>query len=264
MKHFLILLMATGIAITYCGTPNEAAAQNAEATSNPAEAPTSSAQKSNIPGIDSGTTLVVELTQSLDARKAKAGELVAAKVIQDVISHAKIAIPRYSRLIGHVTEVKALGHGSSASILGLVFDKVRLKDESEISFQAVIQAVASIPRDPRLDQPDPMVAADGSRTVLDSSGKVASSPQKAATTVGSSSNAYAYGLDASVSLGPGDISGPLLDPRSRGVIGLRGLRLEPDAMGAVQLIRSSQGNVHLEKGTPMVLYVKVLFHKNDP
>src|ERR1700730_13311299 len=56
--------------------------------------------------LDSGVVLVAELSKSLNARKLHPGDKVAARVIQDLVVHGKVVIPRGSKLIGNVTEIK--------------------------------------------------------------------------------------------------------------------------------------------------------------
>src|SRR5579859_323293 len=96
-------------------------------------------------GLSSGTNVQAELTKSLDAKKAKAGDEVTAKVTQDVKSNGQVVVRKGSKLIGHVTEAKARSQESSESNLGIAFDRAILKDGQEVAFNAVIQAVAAAP-----------------------------------------------------------------------------------------------------------------------
>src|SRR5438552_17113060 len=92
--------------------------------------------------LSSGTNVQAELTKSLDAKKAKAGDEVTAKVTQDVKSNGQVVVRKGSKLIGHVTEAKARSQGESESRLGIAFDRAVLKDGQEIGFNAVVQALA--------------------------------------------------------------------------------------------------------------------------
>src|SRR5438552_14443616 len=92
--------------------------------------------------VSNGTTLQAELTKSLDAKKAKPGDEVTAKVTQDVKSNGQVVIHKGSKLVGHVTEAKARSQGESESRLGIAFDRAVLKDGQEIGFNAVVQALA--------------------------------------------------------------------------------------------------------------------------
>src|SRR5215470_1151369 len=92
--------------------------------------------------LTSGTSLQAELVKSLDAKKAKPGDEVSAKVTQDVKSDGKVVIHKGTRLVGHVTEAQARTKEQANSTLGIAFDKAVLKGGEEVSFNSVIQAIA--------------------------------------------------------------------------------------------------------------------------
>src|SRR6266567_2858006 len=114
------------------------------ASSGGAGANAGSASAASVGGaaLSSGTTLQAELTKSLDAKKAKAGDEVSARVTQDVKSDGKVVVHKGSRLVGHVTEAKARTKEDTESKLGIVFDKAVLKGGQEVAFNGVIQALA--------------------------------------------------------------------------------------------------------------------------
>src|SRR6185437_7460655 len=90
----------------------------------------------------SGTTLQAALTKPVDAKKAKPGDRVTAKLTQDVKSNGHVVLHKGSKLVGHVTEAQARGKGQAESKLGIVFDQAQLKGGEEASINAVIQALA--------------------------------------------------------------------------------------------------------------------------
>jgi len=92
--------------------------------------------------LTSGTALQAELNKTVDAKKAKAGDEVSAKLTQDVKSNGKVVLHKGSKLVGHVTEAQARSKENAESKLGIVFDKAVLKGGQEVSFNSVIQAVA--------------------------------------------------------------------------------------------------------------------------
>ena len=67
--------------------------------------------------------LQAELSKSLDAKKAKPGDEVTAKLTQDVKADGKVVMHKGSRLVGHVTEAQAKSKENAESKLGIVFDK---------------------------------------------------------------------------------------------------------------------------------------------
>jgi hypothetical protein len=93
--------------------------------------------------LSSGTTLQAELTKSIDAKKAKQGDEVTAKLTQDVKSSGRVVLHKGSKLVGHVTEAQAKTKENSESKLGIAFDKAILKGGEEMAFTGVIQAMAA-------------------------------------------------------------------------------------------------------------------------
>ncbi len=95
----------------------------------------------------SASEMNATLERSVDARRAKPGDEVTAKMNEDFTTQSGVTIPRGSRLVGRVTEARphARGEGSAAaaSQLGIVFDKAVLKDGREVPMQATIQALAA-------------------------------------------------------------------------------------------------------------------------
>ena len=54
-----------------------------------------------------------------------------------------MVIPRGSKIVGHVTEVKAREKGQAESAVGVVFDHAVLKDGSHMPLSLAVQAVGS-------------------------------------------------------------------------------------------------------------------------
>ena len=97
-------------------------------------------------GLENGSILYAELSKTVDAKKAKAGDPVSAVLIADVLSHGKIVARRDSKLAGHVTEAQPHSKDTPESRLGIVFDKVVLKSGQEIPFVSVLMALSPAPR----------------------------------------------------------------------------------------------------------------------
>jgi len=96
--------------------------------------------------LDDGSILYAELSKTVDAKKAKAGDPVSAVLIADVLSHGKIVARRDSKLVGHVTEAQPHSKDTPESRLGIVFDKVILKGGQEIPFTSVLMSLSPAPR----------------------------------------------------------------------------------------------------------------------
>ena len=96
--------------------------------------------------LENGTLMYLELSKTVDARKAKVGDQVTAVLLADVLSHGKIAVHRDSKVIGHVTEAQAYTKDNPESRLGIVFDKVLARHKQEIDFNAMLLAVRPAPQ----------------------------------------------------------------------------------------------------------------------
>jgi hypothetical protein len=231
----------------------------------------------------SSTYILVELNQSLKAKKLKPGDKVKAKVSQDVLSHGKIIIPVDTELVGHVTEVRVRDDANTESRLGIVFDTIQLKRFHDINCQAVVQAVAAPAiRRSLVDEPSQMMppslsagGSGGSSPVGGSRGAlggrsplVTPSAQPAASdpanfqvplTVKDSTTMNSSGGSAAAQLDPASGSGgkPMSVGMPRGVTGLKGLSLSstPSADTPGPVIVSNTGDVKLESGTQILLHV---------
>ncbi len=226
-----------------------ACAQTEPATTNsPAavKAPTSA------DGPPSGTILSVELSKSLDAKKAKANDRVEARTATDLLAHGQIVVPRNTKIIGHVTEAKARSKASPDSMIGITFDRMLLKDGREVPLQVAVQAIA---------RPLQLGSPEGNVPRADRSGGVAMPGQR-----GPLGDASTQGVPPSY---PGDLApipdpmGPNrtsdstvvpLSPTSKGVVGMKGLNL--DTLGPAAILTSNTGNVHLDSGTQLILRVQ--------
>ena len=222
----------------------------------------------------SGATLQAVLTKPVDAKKAKPGDQVTAKLTQDVKTNGKVVLRKGSKLTGHVTEAQARGKGQSESKLGLVFDKAQLKGGEEASINAMIQALAPPVRSTAMADADEMGSMStpapmgGSGPKVGGGGLIGGVTGGATSTVGDATGPVGNvggavgGINSTVNSTAGAASGGLnaegaLTSGSRGVIGLQGLSLNSVSAAGAQasVISSATHNVKLESGTQMVLQV---------
>jgi hypothetical protein len=81
------------------------------------------------------------LSKSLDAKKAKQGDPVAAKLEESVKLSDEQELPKNTVLEGHIDRVQASEHKSDSSI-EVTFDKARLKNGQELPVKATVMAIA--------------------------------------------------------------------------------------------------------------------------
>jgi hypothetical protein len=237
------------------------------ATSALSQAPPQPSTASQMPGASStspansgdsllppGTAIPAELSKSVDAKKVKAGDKIEAKVTMDLLSHGQIVVPRDSRVTGHVTEAKPRSKDSPESTLGIVFDRISLKNGREVSLRTTVQAVG-----PSLKQvtfPENGNAVPGQAPPSMHAGNTPSWPGTNRGSGGSTrpnGSPYPAGNPQDVPAGTvpsEDSAAPALDPQSHGVVGMKGLSLSTSDQGSVV---SSTNNIHLDSGTQLIL-----------
>lgn len=224
-----------------------------------------------------GTMLLAEFSNSLNAKKLKPGDIIKAVLDQDLIVGGKVLARSESKLVGHVTEVKARSPENPESRLGIVFDKILLKHHQQLDFEAVVEALAPpAPRRSRVDEPDqmmpPPVLSVGSVNTVGRGSNSSSSSSRTSNSAGSLSSSVAtMGQVAVVGSTPGMNPGNISTVRPavvnnkpvtggagmHGIHGLKDLSLGPSADGTnpEPVIVSTKSDVKLASGTQIVLLV---------
>jgi hypothetical protein len=172
----------------------------------------------------------VELTKSLDSKKLKEGDPVTGRIAADLRMKDGTAIPRGSKVTGHVTEAKARSKGDPQSALGIVFDKISLPGGKDLAIKGELQAVAPNPNAGTQDTGIPArMPSAGEGT-----GAGTSMPPPPSTPTSQQTGR------------------PLLNAQSKGVIGIHNLQL-----GENSVLISTGKNVSLDSGTQMMVQVEV-------
>jgi len=248
MNRVLITIFAIAL---LCGSltaqapqPNSGNLPQTQSTGQPA-APTASAP----PRLAPGSILPVQLSKSIDAKKAKTGDEVVAKVTQDLRSNAgAVVLPKDTKIIGHITEAQARSKEQKESQLAIVFDHAVLKNGEAMQMPMTIQAIIA-PRNSGNSASNPgsepggtPASLGGRQGPMGGSAPTASVPKAPADT---SSNGSAQGQ------GQPPISG-----NTQGVVGIENLKLSAAAdakQGSV--VSSEKNNVKLDDGTLLLLRV---------
>ena len=80
------------------------------------------------------------LQTRIDARTAKAGDAVTARLVSSVHLPGGVEIPRNALLIGHIDQVQA-AENNGASTVVLTFDKAQPKDGQPIAIKSTIVGI---------------------------------------------------------------------------------------------------------------------------
>lgn len=218
------------------------------------------AQSVGSPRIAPGSVIPVELTKTVDAKKAKTGDEVVAKVAQDMkTSTGEVLLPKDTKVIGHVTEAQARSKEQKESQLGITFDHAVMKSgdvQLPMSIQAVIAPPSNTPgNNAGYDQSAPASAggtASGGGMGGARTGSSSVSPQSQSQP---STSMPAPNPEAKEGGSTGER--PPITGNTQGVVGISNLKLEA-AQNAAQgsLMSSEKNNVKLESGTFMLLRVQ--------
>jgi len=223
----------------------------------PAPATESAAPASNSPKIAPGSVLPAQLTKSIDAKKAKKGDEVVAKIMQDLRNNAgTVVVPKDTKIVGHVTEAEARSKEQKESQVAIAFDHAVMKNGEQMqmpmSIQAIIAAPNRNPANASAEQPSSSPGpgtgnaptAGGGRA--GSMGGTAPTPSSPPQTSGSAPAGTSAGTQAQQPI-TGD---------TQGVVGIANLKLSPapdPTQGSV--ISSEKNNVKLDDGTFLLLRV---------
>ena len=233
-------------------SPQPAAPQSQQATES-AAAPTATNQLAGQHRIAPGSVIPVQLTKTIDAKKAKPGDEVVAKVTMDLkTTSGEVMIPKDTKVMGRVTEAQARSKEQKESQVGIAFDRAVLKD-GEMPLPMSIQAVIAPPSNNAnngggVDQSAPAGAGTSANSTMGSgqrpTGAGATQPQTQLPPTG--------GTDAQSQGGPS----PAINGNTQGVVGISNLKLEP-AQSASQgsVLSSEKNNVKVESGTMLLLRV---------
>jgi hypothetical protein len=188
-----------------------------------------------------GTVIVIELLKSLDVKKAKVGDEVEGSVLQDLAYKGKIIIPHDAKVVGHVTEATPATKEEPQSRLGLVFEKIVLKNKKELPMQypAVVMALA-----PPIQIRSATTTQTSDMPIQMEKGR--SSGGAAVDAVGANSNLAGANMRA---MGSGGLSAA-----DHGVIRMKHLTLETTKQGVTAIV-SDKGSIKLESAVQMVVRV---------
>lgn len=275
------LLLGTAVAQTAASPTNASASQSTSLSADKSGAQVDSkssarashsanvsnkgTQASAASQLNSGSSVHATLEKPVDARKNKPGDQIAAKTSEDVESAGKVIIPRGSKIVGHVTEVKTRGKGQAESVVGVVFDHAVLKDGGQVPLSLAVQAVGSGATAAQVEDDSLMssgnaatsgsVSGAGSGMTRTGGGLVGGVRSTTGGLVNTAGNVGGAAVSTATGVGAGASSS--LNSNSQGVVGLRDLSLASSASNSNSgTFTSKNSNVHLDSGTQMILRVQ--------
>lgn len=212
----------------------------------------SQAEATGAPRIAPGSVIPVQLTKTIDAKKAKPGDEVVAKVTMDLKNNSgEVIVPKDTKVTGHVTEAQARSKEQKESQVGIAFDHAVLKGE-DMNLPMSIQAVIAPPTNS---------ANSGESGAPATGGGTATSPMGAGRSGGSAGQTQpstpapnsvpTTGTDNQQGTGRPPINGS-----TQGIVGISNLKLEAGqntTQGSV--LSSEKNNVKVESGTMLLLKV---------
>src|SRR5579864_3468350 len=202
-----------------------------------------------------GSVIPVQLTKSIDVKKAKTGDEVVAKVTQDMKSNSgEVILTKDTKVLGHVTEAQPRTKEQTESQVGIAFDRAVMKNGSEIQMPMSIQAIIG----PQNNNPnggagqppeESSVNRPTGTTAGRSSGMGGSTPPPTSTP---SSGGY-----PSSEAPAGGNGRPPITAQTQGVVGMHDLKLESTGQTPTQgsVVSSEKNNVKLDSGTLLLLRV---------
>jgi len=223
-----------------------------------------------------------ELVEKLDSKTARVGDSVVVKTTASVRSADGVVIPKGTRLVGHVTDVRAHARGSEESSLTVQFDRAELKGGQTMSIHSVIESVSPSPAAMAMASSDAddtlglpgggMRSSGGARGglggALSGTGSAAGGATGALATTtsatnsglntGSAAGAAAGNLGGTASAATGSLQTAASGTAAIGAraTAIPGVMLAGDATGATSgTLSASRRNVHLDSGTQIVLGV---------
>lgn len=142
-KTYLFIGLVLGITVSALGQePARSATTKASSRANGDASATGRATGPAGSMIATGTSLEAQLESMVDVKKSKVGDEVILKTTKAIKQNGETVVPKGSKLIGRITEVKQKTKDNATSRIGMVFDRLQGK-ELDMPINASIVSVAA-------------------------------------------------------------------------------------------------------------------------
>jgi len=262
MRLLLSAALAIGAASVGWGQEKqpEKQAQSSAKTATQAAGEAQAQAKDSAHAVRAGTKISAELLTAVNARTAKPGDEVAARVTKDVKQDGRKVIRKGDRLLGRIQAVEAGAAAEQGSRVAVVFDRLA-QGEATSELHTVVSAILSTPREERermaAPPPAPMERPAPSAPGSGGGGLVGGVTSTAGSAVG--------GTVGAVGSTVGGVGGAI-DSTTQATLGagsdtmlatpLRAIHVESQAQGESQtsansVLSTRRGQLRLDSGTRM-------------
>ena len=141
-KTYFLIGLVLALAVSAFGQANRSASSSVSGRANGDASATASAGRTAASMIEAGTSLEAQLQSVVDVKKSKVGDQVILKTTKAIKQNGETVVPKGSKLIGRITEVKQKTKDNATSRIGMVFDRLQGKD-LDVPINASIVSVAT-------------------------------------------------------------------------------------------------------------------------
>jgi hypothetical protein len=141
-KTYFLIGLVLALTVSAFGQANKSASSNVSGRGNGGASATAKAGRTAASMIEAGTSLEAQLQSVVDVKKSKVGDQVILKTTKAIKQNGETIVPKGTKLIGRITEVKQKTKDNATSRIGMVFDRLQGKD-LDVPINASIVSVAT-------------------------------------------------------------------------------------------------------------------------
>jgi hypothetical protein len=269
LAEILAGVLLCGISFSQTATPGQTNGTTPPDPTPPAATepvPAGSEPANAAPRLAPGSVIPVRLTKTIDAKKAKSGDEVDARVTQDMkTTSGQVLVPKDTMVVGHITEAQPRSKEQQESQVGIAFDHAVMKGSGDLSVPMSIQAVIGTPAlnpgnagngdNTGGSAPSPAAMPSGGGAVPGNTSD--RSPGMGAGTPSATPNSpTAAGQWPTTAPSSSTSANPPITASTQGVVGISNLKLSATANSSQgSVVSSEKNNVKLANGTFMLLRV---------
>lgn len=185
----------------------------------------------------------VLLTKTIDAKKAKQGDPVTAKLMDNVKIPDAVELPKNTVLLGHIDQVQPSENKGDSSVQ-VTFDKAQPKAGQEVAIKVTLMQIVPAPNAMKFQEP-----SAGGAPALPSSPAPPSGGGGGGMQSGQSAPHPISGGTSSTTEGPPDSGSPSVS----------GVQLQSDIHQSNSgVFTAKKKNVHLDSGTELQIAITVI------